>query len=298
MKILVTGATGWVGLTLCQKLIEAGHTVYAVTRSTSSAKNKFAFIHHWIEWADYHQNFPNSDIKLDAVIHLMGEPIAQRWSLDAQERIYDSRVVSTTKIAEFVQKQNIPVFVSASAIGFYGDGGDNWLDEDSAAGTDFLSTVCQKWERKALKAEPSARTTILRFGVVLGKSGGSLKKMELPYKLGLGGPLGSGNQWLSWIHIDDLHNIIMQALVNKQFHGIYNTVAPTPVRQKDFSGLLAKTLHRPHFLFVPQTALKLAFGEMSSVLLSSCRASPKKLIALGYDFLFSTLDTALKDIYS
>lgn len=236
-----------------------------------------------------------------AVVHLAGEPIAaRRWSPRVKERILRSRVDGTSLIARTLARLARPprVFVSASAIGIYGDRGDEVLLEDSPPGHGFLPDVAAAWEAEAVRAEAAGvRVVVLRFGIVLSTGGGALRKMLTPFRLGAGGPLGSGRQWMSWVHIADVVGAIRHALGSPGLRGPVNVVAPDPVRNTEFSRALGRALRRPAVLPVPAIALRLALGEMAdALLLSSQRVVPGRLQSDGYAFRFSTIDAALADL--
>lgn len=298
MNVLITGATGWVGTTLAEKLISEGHSICGVTRDKNRINIESNLIKNWLQWNEFDQNkttdfFP----KIDSVIHLAGESIAgKRWTEITKKRLRDSRLTTTRTIASFVKKNKIPVFISASAIGYYGDQGDAVLNENSKKGEGFLSDLCADWEKIVFKDQDQARCVVLRIGLVLGKNGGALKKMILPYKLGLGGPLAGGQQWISWIHLTDLCDLIVNALSNVKMKGIYNAVSPEPIQQYQFSALLAEHLSRPNLVPVPKAALKLLLGEMSTVLTDSNKVYPSKLQDLGFKFKYKNLEAAIKNI--
>jgi uncharacterized protein (TIGR01777 family) len=237
---------------------------------------------------------------VDAVVNLAGEPIdARRWSDQQKVRIRDSRVITTRNLVEGLGSvgQKPAVFVSGSAVGFYGDRGDELLDEASAAGKGFMSELCQEWEREAGRAsELGIRVVKIRTGVVLSMEGGALKKMSAPFKLGLGGTLGSGKQWFPWIHIDDIVGIFRHAILTGSLAGPVNGVAPQPVTNSEFTRELARALRRPAFLPVPEIGLKVLMGEMAEVLVGSQRVLPKAALASGYEFHYPRLGQALADL--
>jgi uncharacterized protein (TIGR01777 family) len=226
----------------------------------------------------------------------MGEPIAnKRWTAEFKQRVYSSRVESTKKIVEQIKKHKIANLISASAIGFYGDRGDQELDERSAVGEGFMARVCKDWEREAFAARETARCVAIRIGIVLGEEG-ALQKMMLPFRFGLGGELGSGEQWMSWIHLNDLHSLLIESLENGNYMGAINATAPNPVRQSDFAHTLCSELRRPCILKTPEFVLKMALGEMSELLLSSIKVMPRKATDLGFHFQYPDLQPALNSI--
>ena len=237
---------------------------------------------------------------IDAVVHLAGAGVAdKRWSEKRKSEIRESRIVSTRQLVDaFAKLETKPkVFISASAIGIYGDRGDKNLDENSDKGQDFLAQVCQEWEQEALKAESlGIRAVCLRTGIVLGNCGGALKRMLPPFRLGLGGPLGSGKQWMSWIHVSDLANLVIHCIETETIQGPVNAVAPHPETNSGFTKKLGQELGRPAFFPVPAFGLKLALGELSSLLLGSQRVSSRKAVDSGFEFRYPKLEIALKEI--
>lgn len=232
----------------------------------------------------------------DAVIHLAGEPVAQRWTAAAKRRIRESRVEGTRALVDAIARSDPrpKVLVSAAAIGLYGDRGDEWLDESSSPANGFLADVSRDWEAEAARAESfGVRVVKIRFGLVLGRDGGALAKMLPAFRLGLGGPLGDGAQWMSWIHIDDIAGMIRFAVENDNVRGVWNGVSPNPVTNREFTRALAKALHRPAIFPVPKFALRLGAGEMAQILLDSQRCTPKAPLAAGYRFAYPELGPAL-----
>jgi uncharacterized protein (TIGR01777 family) len=236
----------------------------------------------------------------DAVIHLSGENVAGRWSEAKKKRIRDSRVVSTQNLAWALGEAQVrpAAFVCASAVGYYGDRGDETLTEQSGPGEGFLAEVCREWEAAAARvSEAGIRVVNLRIGIVLSPDGGALKQMLLPFRLGLGGRIGSGRQWWSWIHVADLVGAVEHALQSDALRGAVNLTAPTPVTNRDFTKALAEALHRPAVLPIPAFAARLAFGELADEgLLASARVAPKNLIQSGFVFQFPELRPALKSL--
>ena len=274
MKIAVTGASGFIGRALTERLRAKGHTVMAIS------------LRHGLDATSF--------LPCDAVIHLAGEPVFQRWTKAARERIRDSRVQGTHVLVEALRASPPSVLVSASAIGYYGSRGNNILTEDATPASDFLAKVAARWEEEALAAESfGVRVVVPRIGVVLGPGGGALQKMLLPLRLGLGGRLGNGKQWMSWIHIDDLVALIEFAIATPTLRGPVNAAAPAPATNAEFTRELARALHRPAFLSVPAFALKLILGDMSQMLLGSQRVLPEAALQAGFDFRYSDLGAAL-----
>ncbi|MDD9156442.1 TIGR01777 family oxidoreductase [Aliivibrio sp. S4TY2] len=301
MKILITGSTGLIGKQLLDHL--KGHELVLLTRNIEKAQSSLAHL------ALPHVNFISdlsslSDLNnIDTVINLAGEPIAdKKWTRKQKKIISDSRCKLTEQLAQLCLASTPPprCFISGSAIGYYGDNGQKDIDEDTKiVSADFAHQVCQQWENKALQVQSkNTRVCILRTGVVLSPLGGALKKMLLPYKFGLGGPVGNGKQYLSWIHIDDMVYGILHLMTQEESQGIYNLTAPHPVSNRLFSQTLAKTLKRPHFLFTPNIIIKGILGEASVLLTDSQRVRPKRLVHEGFKFRYSRIESALKQLLS
>lgn len=294
MKVLVSGATGLVGTALVPALESAGHTVVSLTRSAAGT-NRI----HWDPTAG--KLDPRELEGFDAVVHLAGESIAAgRWTAAKKERIRDSRVRGTTLLAEALAKLARPprVLASASAIGYYGSRGDERLTEDSAGGRGFLAEVCRDWEKAT---EPASRQGIrvaqLRFGVILSPRGGALAKMLLPFKLGAGGKIGDGRQFMSWVTLDDTVAAVQQVLAQESVRGPVNVVAPHPVTNYEFTKTLGRVLGRPTIFPMPAFAARLAFGEMADeLLLGSTRVEPKRLLDGGFTFRHSNLEDGLRHL--
>ena len=300
MKILLAGGTGFVGNALRESLIEKGHEVLILTRQ-SGKENHPGIRTRYVYWSPPQEGVWEKELEgTDAVINLAGESIAnKRWSRDQKRKIRESRTESTKALIDGIQKarRKPPVFLNASAVGYYGPRGEEEINEDAGAGHDFLAETCKAWEAEALGAENlGIRSIRLRIGIVLEKGGGALAKMLPPFKLGLGGPLGTGRQWMSWIHRKDLIALIHFLLENKDARGVYNATAPHPVTMLEFAGTLGRVLHRPAFFPVPGFALKILLGEMADMLLTGQRVLPKRVLWAGYSFKFSSLEPALKEI--
>jgi len=295
MKILVSGSHGLVGGALIKSLLNRGDNVSRLVREAPSGSND-------IEW---HPNQDQIDARklngFDAVVHLAGESIASgRWSSEKKTRIRDSRIKGTNLLSGALAKASQPpsVFVSASAIGFYGNRGDEVLTEQSAAGNDFLAGVCKEWEQAAESAaEKGIRLVKARFGIILDKDGGALAKMLPPFRMGIGGRIGDGKQWMSWIALADIVGALEFVIENQALSGPVNFVAPNPVTNATFTSALGRILGRPTFLPVPAFGARLAFGEMAdALLLSSQRVEPKRLNETGFRFRHSNLNDALSEI--
>jgi uncharacterized protein (TIGR01777 family) len=300
LTIAITGATGLIGSALTARLETAGHTVRRVTRqrtSASAADGRDSDI-HWDPSAGVID--PSALRGCDAVVHLAGEPIAQRWTGRRKRLIRESRVKGTTLIAKSIAacKDGPQVLLSGSAIGYYGDRGDEQLDEQSTSGTDFLSGVVRDWEgATAAATDAGVRVVLLRTGLVLTTDGGALAKLLPPFRLGLGGPMGSGRQWMSWISLDDHVRIIERTLLTAEMRGPVNLVAPNPVTNAEFAKELGHALHRAAFLPLPAFALEIMFGEMAqATILSGQRVLPASLLTAGFQFKHPTLGEALRSM--
>ena len=303
MKILITGATGFVGKKLTAKLLAMGPEIHILTRDKQKAESIFpkgsitAF-----EWKNNLELPPLSAISgINGVINLMGENIAaKRWTDEQKKILKESRVDSTQILVKRLEENlsnPLDFFISASAIGIYPVNGQKVLTEESHLGQTYLAELCKMWEEATNGLTKVKRKIIIRTGVVLEKSDGALKKMLPPFQLGLGGPIGDGNQMMSWIELDDLVNLYVSAVTDSKYIGIYNGVAPTPVNNFDFTKALGHALHRPTILPVPVLPLKLAFGEMASVILDSQSVISKRLPEVGFNFQYKTIDSALDAIF-
>jgi uncharacterized protein len=297
MKILVAGSSGLVGTALGQTLAKAGHTVCRLVRPQSAAgegaNEGFA-----VAWNPATGDLGGAGVGADAVVNLAGASIADgRWSAQRKGMLRTSRIDTTRALVNALAKMNArpSVLVSASAIGIYGNRGDETLTEESKPGTDFLAGLAQEWEAEALKAEAlGIRVVLARFGIILAREGGALPKMLTPFKLGAGGGLGSGKQWMSWVTLEDVVGSLRLAIENNSARGPINIVAPQPVQNAEFTKVLAKALHRPALFPAPAFALRLALGEMAdALLLSSQRVAPHALEKLTYRFLHPDLTSAL-----
>jgi uncharacterized protein len=291
MKIAVTGATGFVGRAVLKLAHQRGHEVIAFTRSPERT----------IEWAVEQRRFsldePLDLSGCDAVIHLAGEPILGLWTAKKKRAIVESRLEGTRRVVEAVAKlpQKPEVLVSASAIGWYGEAGDNQLTETSPQGPGFLAETCAAWEAEAMKSAAD-RVVVVRTSVVLGRGGGAIKAMTTSFRLGLGGVIGSGRQWMSWIHIEDQSRLLLFAVEDLNVRGVLNASAPWPVRHADFVKTLARVVHRPAFIRVPAFAVKLLLRGLSDEILESKRVLPAAALDYGFGFKFPELEPALRDL--
>ena len=275
MNVAITGASGFLGRALSERLRASGHDVRAISLRTALPPEVFAGCH--------------------AVVNLSGEPVAQRWTAATRERIASSRIQGTRSLVAALRKHPPVVLVSASAVGYYGSRGDEILTEDSRPSSGFLGQLALGWEQEARAAEEfGVRVVTPRIGVVLGRGGGALAQMLLPFRLGVGGRLGTGEQWMSWIALDDLVSLIEFAIEDAALTGPINAVAPNPVTNAVFTRQLAAALHRPAILPVPAFALRILFGEMSQMLLGGQRVIPQAALRAGFQFRFAEIGEALR----
>jgi uncharacterized protein len=298
MTYLLTGATGFIGQRLAALLLAGGHNVCYLGRKRSpNFDSRAAFF----LWEKPEKTLPPLETvpRMDAVIHLAGEPVMQRWTAEAKERIRSSRVAGTRNLVAAIGKlkHKPKVLVSASAVGYYGNRGDDLLTEASGPGSGFLADVCVEWEREAdLAKVVGLRVVHLRIGIVLGPGGGALGKMLKPFQFGLGGTLGNGLQWMPWIHRDDLARMFQFAAETETVSGAWNGTAPEPVTNAVFTKTMAGVLGRPALLPAPKFAIRLAFGEMGDVLFDSIRAVPAAPQKAGFSFEYSQLALALRAV--
>jgi uncharacterized protein (TIGR01777 family) len=295
MRVTVTGATGLIGRALVAALRDRGDAVVALSRDPARARAVLGAAVEVHRWADPELEAPPAPALegSDAVVHLLGEPIAQRWTAAVKRRIRDSRVLATRRLVgalETVSLERRPgVLVSQSAVGYYGPRGDEELDESAPAGVDFLADVTAEWEAAALEPQVARRVVVTRTGVVLSARGGALAQMLPPFRLGLGGPVGGGRQYVSWIHLEHL-------LDDERAAGPVNLTAPAPVTNAELARALGRELRRPAVVPVPALALRLLYGEMAMVVLTGQRALPRRLLELGYRFRYPELAGALRSV--
>ncbi len=299
MRVAVTGATGLIGRALVRELQARGDEVTVLTRDGSRAASDLPAVTA-VEWREpTREPAPaNAFAGRDAVVHLAGEPIAQRWTDDAKRRIRESRELGTRNLVAGLRESAEPrprVLVSQSAIGWYGARGDERLDESVPAAGDFLAQVVAAWEREAAAAEElGMRVVFTRTGVVLARSGGALEKMLPPFKLGVGGPVAGGQQYVPWIHLDDVVGAILMCIDDERARGPVNLTAPEPVTNKELSKALGRVLGRPAIAPVPAVALKVLYGEMGSIVVTGARVVPRRLEELGYEYRQPELEPALR----
>jgi len=289
MKVLLTGASGFIGSHLSKRLVAAGHQVLPVSRRPTSDSASF-------DWSD--SSLARGVQQADAVVHLAGENLFdKRWTARQKAVLRSSRTEPTGKLARLIASRKPACFISSSAVGYYGDSPDVRFTESSPRGNGFLADLCGEWEAATSPAsDAGVRTAIVRTGVALGHGGGALAKMLLPFKLGIGGPLGTGRQWLSWIHVDDLVSLFQFLLEKPGASGAFNATAPQPVTMKTFASALGRALHRPAIFPVPGPMLKLALGEVADVLLTGQYVEPRRASEAGFAFKFAGIDGALRDV--
>ena len=303
MRILVSGSTGFLGTALIETLEGQGHSIARLVRPATLRKNAAGGRAPAVPWDPVAGQFDAPSAEgAEALIHLAGASIAEgRWNPSRKELLRTSRIAATRQLIGALAKLQRPprVIVAASAIGYYGNRGDETLTEFSAPGNDFLAGACREWEAETARgAEFGARVVSLWFGIILAAHGGALPRMALPFKLGAGGRLGNGRQWMSWLTLRETISIIQFALTSSGLAGPVNTVTPNPVRNEDFTRVLAKTLHRPALFPAPAFALRLALGEMAdALLLVSQKVMPARLVDSGYTFLQPDLASALAEVF-
>jgi uncharacterized protein len=295
MKVFITGGTGFVGTHLSNSLLKQGHHVTAVARSPQQNRihhKNFTYISADTtdpgKWQDYVQD-------CDIAFNLAGKSIFTLWTKTTKKQIYDSRILTTKHLVEALSSDTR--LISTSAVGYYGDRGDDILSEDASPGDDFLANLSIDWEKEAMAArKKGVQVVITRYGIVLGKNGGTIEKIVPIFKSFLGGSLGDGKQWFSWIHLDDVVHASMFIVAYPDLEGIFNFTAPEPVRNAGFTKSLGNILNRPAIMPAPAFLIKLLAGEFGDTLLTSCRAIPERLLSVGYEFKYPEVTDALKDI--
>ncbi len=296
MQLLITGGTGLIGRHLIPRLLQLGHQVNVVTRDVAAAREKLD--ERVRLWSGLDQQ---SDLNgIEGIINLAGEPIAdKRWSASQKQQLCESRWQITEQLVSLIHASSTPpaFLISGSATGFYGDSGEVIVTEEDPGQDEFTHTLCARWEQLALKAESEqTRVCLLRTGVVLAREGGALEKMKLPFRLGVGGPIGSGKQYLPWVHIDDMIDAIIWLMDHPSLRGPFNMVAPYPVRNEQFAATLGQVMHRPAFMRTPAAAIKLMMGESAVLVLGGQHVLPKRLEASGFTFRWYDLQQALQDV--
>lgn len=286
MNVLMTGASGFVGTRLSALLRERGHTVLAVSRARGAQ----------VDWTD--ASLSAALARCDAIVNLAGANVfGRRWNEAFKRELVESRVPPTRRLATLAARARTRVFVSASAVGYYGDSARVGLDEAAPRGDDFLAELCGQWEAACAPAEDGGvRVQRLRIGLVLGRDGGALERLQRVFRLGVGGRLGSGRQWVSWIHLDDLCALVLRALEDESVRGVWNATAPNPVTNAELTRALAHAVHRPAIFPVPAPAIRLALGEAAYVLLGGQHVLPKRALAAGFSFRFPEIAGALDDV--
>ena len=301
MRVTVTGASGLIGKALVAELHQQEAEITVLSRNPSRTQTSDGV--QVMRWDPMSEPAPQAALsRADAVVHLAGENVAQRWTERAKQAILQSRVTGTRNLLaglEAIDRSEVGqrprTLISGSAVGYYGPRGEEPLDEDAPPGSDFLSETCVAWEAEAQKAAAlGMRVVLVRTGVVLNRDGGALKKMLPPFQLGVGGPVAGGEQYMSWIHRDDLVGMIVAALADERWSGPINGTAPEPVTNREFSHALGRALHRPSLLPVPGFALGLLYGEMAEIVTTGARVMPAKPLVLGYDFRHPELEEALR----
>jgi uncharacterized protein len=301
MRVTLTGATGLIGPALVASLRERDAQVTVLTRDPERAKEKLGDVEA-VRWELSSEPAPAAALAgRDAIVHLAGEPVAQRWSAKVKQAIRESRLLGTRNLIDGIRAvgpeagERPATLVSSSAIGYYGPHGDEPLDEDAAPGSDFLAEVCVEWEDAAAAArELGLRVVQVRTGVVLDSDGGALSKMLAPFRLGVGGPVAGGRQYISWIHAKDLVGMMLAAIEDERWSGPVNATAPEPATNRDFSKVLGRVLGRPALLPVPGAALRVLYGDMAEIVTSGARVLPAKPLVLGYKFSHPQLEEALR----
>lgn len=297
MKVVIAGATGFLGQVIVKQLLNSGDEVVVLTRNVAKAALTLGRSCQFYQWDNYESLPPlEAFANADGVINLLGEKISKKWDEEYKKKLFDSRIISTRNILASIEAAKVKpkVYVSASAIGIYGDRGNEEISESSETKSDsFLAKLCLDWEAEANKAK--SRVVTVRTGIVIGRNGGALDKMLPVFKMGLGGKLGTGNQYMSWIHVEDAAGIFIEALKNEMISGPVNATAPYPAKNADFTKVMGKVLRRPTCFPTPAFALNLVFGEMSQVLLEGQKVVPTKVKKTNFRFRYPTLEMALKE---
>lgn len=297
MNILITGGTGFVGSRLCEHILDRGHGVIAL--GTTTPRDPIENPRYTLLTADTscEGDWQDALKDVDVIVNLAGRTVFKRWTAAYKKQIHDSRILTTRHIVDAIPSGKPTIFCSASAIGYYGNRGDELLAEDAGCGKGFLAEIGIDWEEEALRAtEKGARVATMRFGIILGKGGGAMAKMLPAFKSFVGGPLGDGTQWFSWMHIDDLIAAILFIIENEGLSGPFNFTAPNPVRNHELAKTIGKIVGRPAIMPTPKLLIKLAMGELGSTLLDSQRVIPENLTKAGFRFQYPDLTSALRQI--
>lgn len=292
MKVFLVGGTGFIGNFLINYFMERGWEISLLVRNSARLKvlppGVEVIFGDALQGGDWQKKVPEADL----VVNLVGESIFKRWTEEYKKRIWDSRILSTEKVVSSLRAGQ--VLFNASAVGYYGDGGDAELVEESPQGRMYVSKLCSAWEEKALEGEKKgARVVVGRFGIVLGKGGGMLQVILPIFKMGLGGRLGNGKQWFPWIHVEDLARAI-EYLYKREERGVFNITSPEPIRNEDMTKIMGKVLGRPTFFPVPKLALQILYGELADVIMASARVIPKRLLSLGFEFKYTRFEDAFR----
>ena len=295
-QILITGGTGFIGSYLSEILMRKGHYITIVTRSPEAHKNEEAKNQRFVSWDELSSVMGS----IDVVINMAGENLfGKRWTPEVKENLYNSRILTTRKLVDAIRASvsKPEVFISTSGVNYYQDSGDEVITEQGEAGDDFLANLCIDWEKEAeLASGLGVRVVIARFGIVLEKDGGVIEKMKLPFKLFVGGPVGSGDQYMPWIHMEDLCRILVYSMENEELEGALNACSPEPVTMNQFADALGDVMNRPSFFRVPEFVLDIVLGEAAVPVTGSLRVQPKVLQKSGFEFEFDDIGTALADI--
>ncbi|MDF2037993.1 TIGR01777 family oxidoreductase [Cytobacillus oceanisediminis] len=300
MRIAIAGGTGFVGNTLVKKLLKKKHEIFILTRNKSDKQHSKNL--NYVQWLNDDDSPEDVLEGIDVFINLAGESInSGRWTEERKKRILNSRITATKEVLRIIGRleEKPYTLINASAVGYYGTSqAETFTEASRKSGTDFLAETVRRWEEEASKAEEfEVRTVFCRFGIILEKNDGALPRMAFPYKLFAGGTVGTGSQWVSWIHLDDAVNGILFCIDQEQLQGPVNFTSPYPVTMKEFGQILGEVLNRPHWMPAPGFALKIALGEMSTLVLEGQKVLPEKLQSFGFDFLYPDLKAALGDIY-
>ena len=297
MKIFIVGGTGFVGSHLCAALLDGGHTITALGTRPQWSKAQHPRLDYLSADTTQPGAWQQELTTADAVVNLAGKTIFKRWNESYKQQIYDSRILTTRHIVDALPADSPCVLCSTSAVGYYGDRQDEILTETAAPGEGFMADIAKDWEKEAFRAEKKGiRVAAMRFGIVLGSDGGAMAQMLPAFRMFVGGPLGDGRQWFPWIHIQDLLAAVSYLLETSSLRGPFNFSAPKPVRNKELAETLGRLLGRPSFLPAPRAMLRLALGEVGSVLVESQRALPQNLLDSGFKFQFAEIEPALRNI--
>jgi uncharacterized protein len=297
VKILLTGGTGFVGSALTKKLLNLGHDVTVISSRSHAGFFQHPQLYQLVADTTLPGDWQTCVPTMDAIVNLAGRSVFNYWTKKYKHQIRDSRVLTTRNLVDAIEDGQNTRLLSCSAAGYYGDGGEVELDENSPAGHDFLAEVCKDWEDAAMAAKiKGASVATLRFGVVLGKGGGAISTMKTPFKLALGGPIGNGKQWFPWIHLEDLLQAILYLIDKSELDSSFNFTAPKVVRQKDFASILGKILHRPAILPAPSFVMKVVLGEFGSSLLQGQKVFPRALLENGFEFSYPDVQSALQEV--